>query len=226
MSDNLLSSLSHIFRHELLLAYRQRREFITPLAFFVMMAMLFPLAVSPDPLVLQRLAPGIIWVGALLATLLSLDRLFLLDYLEGVLQQWVLSPRPLSLLVLTKVLAHWLILGLPLVIIAPLLGLFLHLPLVAVKILVVSLLLGTPTLSLIGAIGVALTVGLRNSGVLLALLMLPLYIPVLIFGASAVSAAADGLMMTGQLAWLGVLLILSLSLAPLAIAGALRIGVN
>jgi heme exporter protein B len=169
------------------------------------------------------MAPGVIWVSALLAVLLSLDRLFKQDYEDGSLDQLMLSPNPLVILVLAKVSAHWLLTGLPVVIIAPLLGLFMALPADAVRVLIYSLLLGTPVLSLIGAIGVSLTVAVNRGGVLLSLIILPLYIPVLIFGANAVDVAMDGLPVTGQLLFLGAVLALSLSLAPLATSVALRI---
>jgi heme exporter protein B len=185
-----------------------------PLAFFVLVILLFPLAVSPDPRILSSIATGVIWVAALLASLLSLDRLFHSDFGDGTLEQILLSPHPLSVLVLAKVLAHWLVTGLPLLIIAPLSGIFFHLPADKILILVASLALGTPTLSLIGAIGMALTLGIRHSGMLLALLVIPLYIPVLIFGVN------------GHLAWLAALLLLAVSLAPVVIAAALRIGVE
>jgi heme exporter protein B len=169
------------------------------------------------------MAPGVIWVSALLAVLLSLDRLFKLDYEDGSLDQLMLSPNPLMILVLAKVTAHWLLTGLPLVIIAPLLGLFMSLPAEAVTVLIYSLLLGTPVLSLVGAIGVSLTVAVNRGGVLLSLIILPLYIPILIFGANAVDVAADGLPVTGQLLFLAAVLALALSLAPLATSVALRI---
>jgi len=173
--------------------------------------------------ILQAMAPGVIWVSALLAVLLSLDRLFKQDYDDGSLDQLMLSPNPLMILVLSKVTAHWLLTGLPLVIIAPLLGLFMSLPMDAVTVLIYSLLLGTPVLSLVGAIGVSLTVAVNRGGVLLSLIILPLYIPILIFGANAVDVATDGLPVTGQLLFLGAVLALAASLAPLATSVALRI---
>ena len=184
---------------------------------------LFPLAVTPTSEALRAMAPGVIWVSALLAVLLSLDRLFKQDYEDGSLDQLMLSPNPLMILVLAKVLAHWLLTGLPLVIIAPLLGLFMSLPASAVEVLIYSLLLGTPVLSLVGAIGVSLTVAVNQGGVLLSLIILPLYIPILIFGANAVDVAADGLSVRGQLFFLAAVLALALSLAPLATSVALRI---
>jgi heme exporter protein B len=215
-----------VLRRDLLLAARGHTELALPLLFYVLVATLVPLAVSPDAATLARLAPGIIWVGALLATLLSLDRLFRSDFEDGTLDLLLLSPAPLPLLVVAKVLAHWLATGLPLLLVSPLLALLLALPDGALGTLTATLALGTPVLSLIGAVGVALTVSVRRGGALLALLVLPLYVPVLIFGANAVAAAADGLPVTGQLYMLGAFLALSLSLAPLAAAGALRVTVS
>jgi heme exporter protein B len=212
-----------VLRRDLLLAVRGHSELVLPLLFYLLVVTLVPLAVSPDAATLAGLAPGIIWVGALLATLLSLERLFRSDFDDGSLDLLLLSPAPLPLLVLAKVLAHWLTTGLPLLLIAPLLALFLALPERALITLLATLALGTPVLSFIGAVGVGLTVSVRRGGGLLALLVLPLYVPVLIFGANAVSAAADGLPVTGQLYMLGAFLALAASLAPLAAAGALRI---
>lgn len=212
-----------VLRRDLLLAVRGHSELALPLLFYLLVVTLVPLAVSPDAATLAGLAPGIIWVGALLATLLSLERLFRSDFDDGSLDLMLLSPAPLPLLVLAKVLAHWLTTGLPLLLVSPLLALMLALPERALTTLLASLALGTPVLSFIGAVGVGLTVGVRRGGALLALLVLPLYVPVLIFGANAVSAAADGLPVLGQLYMLGAFLALSASLAPLAAAGALRI---
>ena len=215
-----------VLRRDLLLAARGHTELALPLLFYVLVVTLVPLAVSPDAATLANLAPGIIWVGALLATLLSLDRLFRSDFDDGTLDLLLLSPTPLPLLVVAKVLAHWLATGLPLLLVSPLLALFMSLPDRALVTLAATLALGTPVLSFIGAVGVALTVSVRRGGALLALLVLPLYVPVLIFGANAVAAAADGLPVTGQLYMLGAFLALSLSLAPLAAAGALRVTVS
>ena len=215
-----------VLRRDLLLAARGHTELALPLLFYVLVVTLVPLAVSPDAATLANLAPGIIWVGALLATLLSLDRLFRSDFDDGTLDLLLLSPTPLPLLVVAKVLAHWLATGLPLLLVALLLALFMSLPDRALATLAATLALGTPVLSFIGAVGVALTVSVRRGGALLALLVLPLYVPVLIFGANAVAAAADGLPVTGQLYMLGAFLALSLSLAPLAAAGALRVTVS
>ncbi|MEN9848256.1 MAG: hypothetical protein RL368_996 [Pseudomonadota bacterium] len=221
-----MSAFGILLKRDLLLAYRRRSELANPLLFFVMVVSLFPLGVSPESKVLQTIAPGIIWVAALLAALLSLDTLFRSDFEDGSLEQMVLSHHSLPLLVLAKVLAHWLVAGLPLLVIAPFLGVLLFLPNDAMFPLMVTLLLGTPVLSLIGAIGVALTVGLRRGGVLLSLLVLPLYIPVLIFAASAVATAGTGLPIAGQLYFLAALLTLSLTLAPFAAAAALRISLS
>ncbi len=215
-----------LLKRDLLLTYRSPQTLINPPLFFIMVASLFPLAVSPAPALLAQLAPGIIWVGALLATLLSLDNLFQSDHNDGSLQQLVLSPASLSWLCLAKVVAHWLVSGFPLVLIAPLLGLLLHLSYNGVVALCLSLLIGTPLLSLLGAIGAALIVGLSAKGILLPLLVLPLYIPPLIFATSAVSAAQAGLSISGQLAFLGALLVLGLILIPITVAAALRVGVN
>lgn len=212
-----------VLRRDLLLAVRGHSELVLPLLFYLLVVTLVPLAVSPDAATLAGLAPGIIWVGALLATLLSLERLFRSDFDDGSLDLLLLSPAPLPVLVLAKVLAHWLTTGLPLLLVAPLLALFLALPERALATLLATLALGTPVLSFIGAVGVGLTVSVRRGGGLLALLVLPLYVPVLIFGANAVSAAADGLPVAGQLYMLGAFLALAASLAPLAAAGALRI---
>ncbi len=208
---------------DLRLAVRQRHELANPLIFFVLVVSLFPLAMTPTPELLKQLAPGVIWVTALLAVLLSLDRLFKQDYEDGSLDQLMLSPNPLVILVLAKVVAHWLLTGLPLVLIAPLLGMFMRIPDDAVIVLMFSLLLGTPVLSLVGAIGVSLTVAVNRGGVLLSLIILPLYIPVLIFGANAVDVASDGMSVRGQLLFLGAVLALAVSLAPVATAIALRI---
>lgn len=213
-------------RRDLLLAFRHRNEIVNPLAFFLMVAVLFPLGVSPEAKFLAQVAPGVIWVAALLASLLSVDGIFRTDFDDGSLEQMLISPQSLAALVLAKVLSHWLISGFLLALLSPLLAMMLFLPSSALFALVISLLLGTPTLSLIGAIGAALTVGLRKGGVLISLLVLPLYIPVLIFGAGTVQAAAQGMPITGYLALLAVLLVVSLMVAPLAIVAALNISVR
>jgi heme exporter protein B len=219
----MLRAYYYLLIRDLRLALRNRHELANPLIFFILVVSLFPLAVTPTPEVLQAMAPGVIWVSALLAVLLSLDRLFKQDYDDGSLDQLMLSPNPLMILVFAKVTAHWLLTGLPLVIVAPLLGLFMAMPPEAVSVLIYSLLLGTPVLSLIGAIGVSLTVAVNRGGVLLSLIVLPLYIPILIFGANAVDVAMDGLSVKGQLFFLAAVLALAISLAPLATSVALRI---
>jgi len=208
------------------LAIRHRGELANPLLFFVMVVTLFPLGLGPESGTLRIIAPGVIWVAALLAALLSLDSIFRSDFEDGSLEQLMLSPYPAALLIFTKVFVHWLISGLPLLFMAPVLGVLLQLPAEGMTTLVISLALGTPVLSLIGAIGVALTVGLRRGGVLLSLLVLPLYVPVIIYGASAVANAAIGLPAVAQLYFLAALLALALTLAPIAAAAALRISVS
>ena len=199
---------------------------INPLLFFVLVTTLFPLGIGADPALLREVAPGIIWVAALLAAMLSLDSVFRSDFEDGSLEQFLISAQPLSILVLAKVVAHWLITGLPLLIVAPLLGLLLDLPAASISTLLVTLALGTPVLSMIGAIGVALTVGLHRGGVILSLLVLPLYIPVLIFAANAVESAGAGLPIVAHLSLLTALLVLSMSLSPLATAAALKISLS
>lgn len=215
-----------LLQRDLILAYRNRSELANPLIFFVMIVSLFPLGVNPDPALLQTIAPGIIWVAALLAALLSLDSLFRSDFEDGALEQFLMSPHPGFVLVLAKVLAHWLVTGLPLMLMAPVLAIILYVPWSALGIVLLTLTLGTPVLSLVGAIGMALTVGLRRGGVLVALLVLPLYIPLLIFATNAIAAAMTGLPVDGQLLLLAALLVLAITLAPLATAAALRISLE
>ncbi len=222
----LASVLLAALRRELSLGLRQKGEVLTPLVFFVVIASLFPLGIGPESALLLRMAPGVLWVSALLAAMLSLQRLFAMDYVDGSLEQMVLSATPLGLLVVIKAFAHFLLSGLPLVLMAPVLGLQFGLDGRALGILMLTLLLGTPTLSLIGSIGAALTLGVRGAGVLLSLLILPLYIPVLIFGAGAVEADAAGLGAGGHLSLLAALLVLSVFFAPLATTTALRISLE
>ncbi len=222
----LLATLRGLIGRDLLLAMRRRAEVLTTLIFFVIVVSLFPLGVGPDLKLLRTMAPGVVWVAALLASMLALNRLFAGDFADGALDQLVLAPQPLGLLVLAKITAHWLTSGLPLVIAAPLLGLQFDLPAEALQILLASLLLGTPTLSLLGAIGAALTLGLRGGGALLALLILPLYVPVLVFGAGAVEASVAGLGAGAHLSLLGAFLLGALVLAPWAAATAVRIAVE
>lgn len=213
-------------RRDLLVAFRNRSEALNPLMFFVLVTLLFPLGIGPSANLLQTISPGVLWVAALLSALLSLDSMFRSDYEDGTLEQLVLSPQPLGLLVVARVFAHWVMSAVPLLLLSPVLAIALNMAPRAIPVLMLTLLLGTPVFSVIGAIGVALTVGLRRSGMLLALLVIPLYIPVLIFGAGAVDAAASGLPVTGQLYILAALLVLSLTLAPVAIAAALRMSVS
>jgi len=222
LSGRLLAAL----RRELSLALRQKGEVLTPLVFFVVIASLFPLGVGPESALLLRMAPGVLWVSALLAAMLSLQRMFAMDYVDGSLEQMVLSTTPLGLLVAAKALSHFLLSGLPLVLMAPVLGLQFGMESRSLGILMLSLLLGTPTLSLIGSVGAALTLGVRGAGVLLSLLILPLYIPVLIFGAGAVEADAAGLGIGGHLSLLAAMLVLSAFFAPLATTTALRISLE
>ncbi len=221
-----MNFLISALKRELLLVFRHRNDIINPLAFFLMVAVLFPLGVSPDPTFLSEVAPGVIWVAALLACLLSVDGIFRTDYEDGSLEQMLVSSESLLTLVLAKVLTHWLVSGFCLAIISPLVAMMFFLPEQGYFALIVSLLLGTPTLSLMGAIGAALTVALRKGGVLISLLVLPLYIPVLIFGAGTVQAGAMGLPIQGYLALLAAILVLSLMLAPFAISAALKISVR
>ncbi len=215
-----------ILRRELKIAFRNSAEIINPLWFFIIVITLFPLGLGPEPQLLARIAPGIVWVAALLASLLSLERLFRDDYLDGTLEQLLLLPTPLSLTVLGKVCAHWVVTGLPLLILSPVIALLLSLDFNTWKAVALTLLLGTPTLSFIGAIGVALTVGLRKGGVLLSLLVLPLYIPVLIFATGAIDAASMSMPIGGYLAILGAMLAGSATLTPFATAAALRVSVH
>ncbi|MGZ5049941.1 MAG: heme exporter protein CcmB [Methylobacter sp.] len=215
-----------VIRRDLVLAMRRRSEIANPLLFFVLVITLFPLGIGAQPHLLQAIAPGIIWVSALLAAMLSLDSLFRSDFDDGSLEQMLLSPHPTSVLVLAKIVAHWLVTGLPLLIVAPLLAVFLGLPNHALGILLLTLLLGTPVLSLIGAIGVALTVGLRRGGMILSLLVLPLYVPVLIFAGNAVQMASGGLPVDAQINILIAILLLALVLAPMPVAAALKMSIN
>lgn len=196
-----------IVRRDLLLVARQPAEMINPLVFFLLVIALFPLGVSPEAALLSQTAAGVIWVAAMLATLLSLELLFKLDHDDGSLEQLLLAPYPSWSLVLAKVFVHWLVSGLPLILISPLIATMLFLPSHAVPTLMLSLLIGTPTLSLLGAIGAALVTGVRGGGMLLTLLILPLYVPVIIFGASSVAAAAQGMAIGGYMALLAAITI-------------------
>jgi len=216
-----------VLHRDLLLALRRRTDVLTTLFFFVIVVSLFPLGVGTGQAVLRVLGPGVVWVAALLASMLALERLFAADYEDGTLEQLLLTDQPLVLLTLAKITAHWLLTGLPLVLIAPLVGMQYHLSDAAIGVMMLALLLGTPVLSLIGAIGAALTLGLRGGGILLALLILPLYIPVLVYGAGAVTVGAVAL---GEarpyLTLLAAFLVAALALAPFASAAALRISIE
>ena len=216
----------NIIKRELQIAMRKQAEILNPLWFFLIVITLFPLVIGPDPKLLSRIAPGVAWVAALLSALLSFERLFRDDYIDGSLEQLMLTSQPLVLTALAKVLAHWLLTGLPLILLSPIAALLLSLEISIWWALVLTLLLGTPVLSCLGAIGVALTVGLRKGGVLLSLLVVPLFIPVLIFSASVLDAAGLNLPYSGQLAILGAILAGVMTLSPFAIATALRVSLD
>lgn len=213
-------------RRELLLAVRNPGDIVNPLIFFIIAVTLFPLGGGVEEEFLATIAPGVVWVTALLAIMLSMDSLFRADYEDGSLEQLLMSPQPLFFLILAKVFSHWLVASLPIIVLSPVLALMLKLPGAGVSALVLSLLLGTPVLTLIGAIGMALTVGLSRSGLLLAVLVLPLYVPVLVFGTGVVDAAINGMAYSGLLALLGAMLAMAISLSPLAITAALRISIS
>lgn len=221
-----LNAIVCLLRRDLTVALRRSTDVLTPLVFFIIVVSLFPLGLGPEPAVLRTIAPGVIWVAALLATMLSLNRLFANDHADGTLEQMALSPHPLTVLVLTKVAAHWMLTGLPLVLISPLLAVQMNLPESAMSTLILSLLLGTPVLSLLGAVGAALTLGLRGGGVLVSLLVLPLYTPVLIFGAGAVAGVIAGIDIEAHFSLLAAFLVLALTLAPWAAAAALRVSLD
>lgn len=223
---SLFGLLGLVIRRDMVLAMRRRADVLTTLIFFVMVVSLFPLGVGPELDMLRKMAPGVVWVAALLASMLSLGRLFSADYLDGTLEQILLAPQPLSLLVLGKVIAHWMVSGLPLVLMAPVLGLQFDMSAQALWVLIAALLLGTPILSMIGAVGAALTLGLRGGGVLVSLLVLPLCIPVLIFGAGAVEAVSTGMSVVSHLSLLGAMLLLALVFTPWVTAQALRISME
>jgi heme exporter protein B len=222
----MLATLRWVIQRDATLAWRGRAGVLSTLFFFVIVVSLFPLGVGPELNVLRTIAPGVVWVAALLASMLSLDRMFSHDYVDGTLEQLLLTPQPLPVVALGKIAAHWLVAGAPLVLMAPVLGLQFDLPPGALLTLVASLLLGTPALSLIGAVGAALTLGLRGGGVLVSLLVLPLCIPVLIFGAGAVEASITGASAESHLSLLGALLVVALMFAPWATAAALRISME
>jgi heme exporter protein B len=221
-----MNALLTTLRRDLLLAARRRSEVLTALFFFVVVVSLFPLGIGPEPAQLRRIAPGVLWVAALLATLLGLPRLFAADHADGTLEQMALSPQPFALLIAGKIAAHWLLCGLPLVLLAPVLGLQFGLDADTLGVLMISLLIGTPLLSLIGAIGAALTLGVRGGGALLSLLVLPLFIPALVFGAGAVEAHSAGLGVRGHLSVLGAMLVIAIFFAPWVTTAAARIAME
>jgi heme exporter protein B len=220
------AAFAGIVRRDLLLAARRKSEPLFTLGFFVLVASLFPLGLGPEPELLRRIAPGVLWVAALLAAMLSLTRMFAADHDDGTLESLALAPVPLAVSVAAKVTAHWLVSGFPLVLVSPLLALQYGLPGDVIAVLALSLLVGTPVLSLVGAIGAALTLGVRGGGVLVALLVLPLYVPALIFGAGAVDARLAGLSPAANLSLLGACLALASVFAPLAAGAGIRIALE
>jgi heme exporter protein B len=225
-APSTLSMFRWIVARDLALAWRRRADVLSTLFFFVIVVSLFPLGIGPEMQLLRSIAPGVVWVAALLASMLSLGRVFANDYQDGTLEQMLITPQPLYLVVLGKVFAQWLVSEVPLVLMAPLLGVQFDLAPKTLFVLFISLLLGTPVLSLIGSIGAALTLGLRGGGVLIALLILPLYVPVLIFGAGAVDASIIGMTPWPNIYLLGAMLVLSLVFAPWATSAALRISLE
>lgn len=222
----MLQTLGVVVYRDLLLAFRRRSDLANTVLFFVLVVSMFPFGVGPEPNLLRAVAPGVLWVAALLASMLALSRMFAGDHADGTLEQMVLSPVPLSVIVLGKVTAHWLVTGVPLVLLAPVLALQFGVPADAYGTLMLSLLLGTPVLSLIGAVGAALTLGVRGSGVLTALLVLPLYVPVLILGAGAVDGAAAGLDVSAHLMLMGALLLFAMAFSLWPVAAALRVALE
>lgn len=211
-----------LLQRDLKLAVRAPSQWVNPLLFFAIAVSLFPLGIGPEQNVLREISPGVIWVAALLAAMLAQDSLFRADYEDGALEQMLTSARPMSMIIAAKVLAHWLITGLPLIILSPVLSILMGLSFTGWWVLLLTLLLGTPTLSLLGAVGAALVVSVKRGGVLLSLLVLPLCIPLLIFATAAVQTAGVGLAIEGQISLLGALLALTITLSPIAISGALR----
>lgn len=222
-----MNTLISVFKRDLLLALRRKSEVFTVLFFFLVVISLFPLVVGTEDATLKQIAPGVVWIAALLASTLALERLFASDYDDGTLEQLSLSPNSLSIIVLAKMLAHWTLTGLPLVLISPLVGLFYHLPVETIKVMMLVLLLGTPVLSMLGAIAAALTLGLRGGGVLVSLLVLPLYIPVLVYGAGAISTSmVEGVSIQPYLLLLSAFALLAIVFSPWATAAALRISIE
>ena len=221
-----MSAFAAVLKRDLVLALRRKNEVITSVFFFVVVAALFPLGIGPEMNTLRLVGPGILWVGALLASMLSLGRMFAADHADGSLEQMALSPHSLSVLVAAKILAHWILSGLPLVLLAPVIGLQFDLSANALWILTLSLLLGTPLLSLIGAVGAALTLGVRGGDVLLTLLVLPLYVPALVFGAGAVQAEISGLGASAHLSILSAMVLVAAVFSPWASSVALRVALE
>ena len=222
----MFNAFLSLLKRDLRLAFRHKSEILNPLFFFVIVVTLFPLGISPEKQTLAEIGPGIIWVAALLAAMLSLDSLFRSDFDDGTLELMLLSEYPLSVMVLAKIIVHWLITGFPIIIFSPLLGTVMFLSPDAIVTLMITLLHGTPILRLKGAIGMALVVALKRGGMLLSLLVLPLYIPVLIFSANAVGSSMAGLSIVGQLYFLAAFMIFCLTLAPIATAAALRVSLE
>lgn len=222
----MLKALGFIFYAECLVLLRRSQEWLYPLGFFLILMTLFPLAYTPDAVLLQKLMPGCVWIAALLASLLSIENVFVMEIEEGNLEQVLVSNIPLSLYIAIKLFVQWLVTQVPLILLTPLLGVLFHLSGAAIGVLCLSLLLGTPILTLIGSLGVALTLGLRQQGVLLGLLILPLVIPILIFGVNIVQQVQNGLSLIGPLVFLSGLLVFAMTLVPFAIAAGLRIGLE
>ena len=224
--STLAEAVLATLRRDLLIAYKRKNDLFNPFMFFVLVATLFPIGISPEPEVLGEISAGVLWISALLASLLAMDNLFRADFEDGSLELLMLSPHPLYFLVLAKNVAHWLVSGLPVVLVSPLIAYMLNFPEGAYSTLVLTLLLGTPVLSLLGSIGVALTVGLGSRGLILAVITLPMSVPVLIAGTLTVSQTLEGASLSGYLAIMGAMLVAAFTLAPLASAAALRISVN
>ena len=224
--STLAGAVLATLRRDLLIAYKRKNDLFNPFMFFVLVATLFPIGISPEPEVLGEISAGVLWISALLASLLAMDNLFRADFEDGSLELLMLSPHPLYFLVLAKNVAHWLVSGLPVVLVSPLIAYMLNFPEGAYLTLVLTLLLGTPVLSLLGSIGVALTVGLGSRGLILAVITLPMSVPVLIAGTLTVSQTLEGASLSGYLAIMGAMLVSAFTLAPLASAAALRISVN
>ena len=225
-SGSLSRAFLALLRRDLLLAFRRRTELLFPVIFLLVVVSLFPLGIGPGAQLLARIAPGVIWIAALLATVISLDALFRSDFEDGTLEQFVISGHPLTLIALAKIVAHWLVAGLPIVLLSPLLALWMNLPTESLGVMILTLAIGTPILSLIGSIGVGLTISLKRGGQLLSLLVFPLYVPILIIATAAVMAASDSLPYSQFLGLLTAGLITSVTLAPFAAAAALKISLS